>query len=515
MTETEFAAIPVTRRDAALFAVIIAIVAVGSYFGLSALRVPEDHPIYLEFTHLMLSKYGIHADLNGFDQLFWQTVATTIFAATVVGTLMFWRFRLAIALIGVFLIVLTRTAPIHLLLEFMGLDVIVFLMGMFVLVEFLRRAGFFRFFIVKSFRISGYRTIPLIAVVLATATLLASMVDEVTSILFVTSAVLDLSTLLGVNPFPLILLAVCTTNLGSAATVLGNPIGIYVATRSGLGFLDFITHSAPIVVVSLALTITLGILVYRRHTRLIGEGISLHRRELSALDPWSRVRDMKMFYTAIAVFLATIALISSHAFVEGALGLEHNSILISAPWLGAGIIMLVKREEARDYVEKGVDWWTLTFFLFLFAKAAALEFTGVTYKLAYLVEKLAAGNGPLTPMTTTIAFTIILWLSGTLTGFIDNMPLIAALLPVTKALVGLGMPAGEMLWWALIIGGTFGGNLTMVGSTANIVALGILEREKDIHVRLSHWIKAGAIITLSTLGLATVIYAVWILSMAT
>ena len=166
------------------------------------------------------------------------------------------------------------------------------------------------------------------------------------------------------------------------------------------------------------------------------------------------------------------------------MGLQKNTLLVAISIAGAGIVMLWKRSEARDFIQKDVDWWTLIFFMFLFAKAGALEYVGLTDVIAESLAGLAAGGsvGPL--------MVLILWLSGLTSAAMDNVVVVAAFIPVLQSLTQV-IANSQVLWWALLLGGCYGGNMTMVGSTANIVALGVLETRKGYHMTLKHWIKIG------------------------
>jgi len=358
---------------------------------------------------------------------------------------------------------------------------------------------------VKAIKATKFRPVPLFAVILTMAAMLAAVVDEVTSILFVAAIVLEVCAILRINPIPMLILTIMTTNIGSATTVLGNPIGIYIALRAALTFEDFIRWSAPVVMISLIVTILIGLLWFRKEVAVAKKNAPMIiDKDGANLDEWEDVKDKSKFNRAIILFIVTIGIIIAHKQIESLLFLEINTVLIGAPWIGAGLLLLFERREARDYVEKGVDWWTLSFFLFLFGAAGSLEYTGVAYKIAYAIESAVGGAEP-TIYTTILVFLILLWLAAILSGFIDNLPAIAALLPVATAFIGLGLPHAYVLWWALLLGGCFGGNLTMVGSTANIVALGLLEKRRDIIMRLRWWLPIGMVIVIVTVALASVI----------
>jgi Na+/H+ antiporter NhaD/arsenite permease-like protein len=132
--------------------------------------------------------------------------------------------------------------------------------------------------------------------------------------------------------------------------------------------------------------------------------------------------------------------------------------------------------------------------MFLFAQAGALQYTGVTDEIAKYLTKL-------TDSSMTILISSVLWISTIGSSVLDNIVLVATFVPVIQSFKGLGTSL-QPLWWALLFGGCFGGNITLVGSTANIVALGILEKEKNIRITFMRWLGIGL-----TVGLITTIIA--------
>ncbi len=413
-----------------------------------------------------------------------QTIASSIFLATVFGTLIFWRFRVAIAFMGLVLLLLTGTIDVRTAIEFMDLDVILFLVGMMVLVGVLRESGFFRWLASKVLRVFGFRPYLLIILILILSSITAALVDEVTSILFTSALVLDLCDFYRVNPTKYIIGVVLTTNIGSSWTVLGNPIGILIALRSGLTFIDFVRFPLVIGIISLALLIPVILFWMRKEIRELKDNMILREKEsiLDFLDTWARVRDRGIFIGSTVVFFIIVILLIIDHQLEIWLGLPANTLLFATPIFGAGLIMLWRRDKAQEYIQKDVDWWTLVFFMFLFAKAGALHYVGLTDRIANSIGGLSGYLGSYGIQLS------VLWLSGIASSIVDNVVAVAALIPVAQQ---LATAVGPTIWWALLFGGTYGGNLTMVGSTANIVALGILEKRVRSHVTLWSWLKIG------------------------
>jgi len=435
-----------------------------------------------------------------------QTLAATIFLATVLGTLMFWRFRVAIAFLGLVLLLFTKTIDLPTAIEFMELDVILFLVAMMVIVGVLRQSGFFRWLLVKGLRLTKFEPIFVLIAIMVLAGVMAALVDEVTSILFTSALVLELCDHLEINPVKYIISVVLATNIGSSWTVLGNPIGILIAFRSGLTFEDFLVSAMPVGVISLLCLIGMVLIwqikdfpelrdIYKLQLATGGARDQAADAGVRFLDEWAKIKDKKLFIGSVTIFvLVIVSLVLDHR-LELWFSLEPNTLLFATPILGAGIIMLWRRSEAREYIQRDVDWWTLVFFMFLFAKAGCLQYVGLTDRIADSMLNLARDASVQIPIV------LMLWISGFLSAIADNVVVVAGLIPVARALsAGLGTTAP---WWALLFGGCYGGNMTMIGSTANIVALGMLERKTGHLITLGYWLKIGLLASLVPMAIAT------------
>jgi len=324
---------------------------------------------------------------------------------------------------------------------------------------------------------------------------LACAVDEVTSIIFIIAAIFEICDYFEVEATPFLIAAVLATNIGSSGTVMGNPIGILIAAKSGLTFEDFLFKAFPIMIVCLVILIVIVKFWYKRELANLDNKI----KELGANEMLIRLISVppdKELKKSLAIFGVTIFFISLHHRLELFWNLEPNTILLIAPLFSSGCVMLWKWRKAREYIENDVEWWTLLFFMLLFAQAGTLKYTGATDVLARHIVNWSGNN---------INFLtgIVLWIASIGSSILDNVVLVAALIPVVQSLQGITASL-KPLWWALLFGGCLGGNITLVGSTANIVALGMLEKEKRIHIRFFQWFWIGL-----TVGTATTI-VVWI-----
>jgi len=421
-----------------------------------------------------------------------QITAVSIFSASVFATLLFWDFRVAIAFLGIAILLVTKTVDLENMVKFASLEVILFLVGMMVLVGLLKEMGFFAWLVTLILRIRNLTPKKFIFVISVLSALLACCVDEVTSIIFMVAAILEICDYFEVEPTPYIIISVLCTNIGSTGTVLGNPIGILIASKSGLTFEDFLLKAFPLMSICLLVTISLIMVWYRKAIKILDGKM----KELGANEMLIRLISVppeRQLRWGLSIFGLTLLFISFHHRLELLWKLEANTLLLSIPLFSAGCVMIWKWRKAREYIEKDVDWWTLLFFLLLFAKAGTLKYTGATDVIAQRLLHAVGHNS--------VALTgVVLWMSSIGSSILDNVVLVAAFIPIVQSFKDLGITL-QPLWWALLFGGCLGGNITLVGSTANIVALGILEKDKKIKITFFRWFWIGLIVGLITTGI--------------
>ena len=409
-----------------------------------------------------------------------QSIACAVFIAIIFGTLFFWTFRLAIAFLGLAVLIFSNSLNIARFVESSSLEVIMFLVGMMIIVGALRDLGFFTWIVQLIVAMPNLTGKKFIAVTAVASSLLACAVDEVTSIIFVSTLIFQVCDRLKLDPTPYILIAVLCTNVGSAGTMMGNPVGIYIGTKAMLSFGDFMCWAFPMMLVALAVVTALTMFCYRKDLAEFDKRLQARLAQGLTLAPTVKVP----YKAGLTLLILTTCAIASHHQLESAFNLSPNSVLLVAPLVCSGIVMICKPNRARHYVEKEVDWWTLIFFMLLFAIAGTLEFTGVDQVMAKFFAGIAG-----TEVTTLVPF--IFSVSAVGSAFVDNVIFVAAFCPVIEQ---LGVSIKDMpLWWALLFGACFGGNITMIGSTANIVALGMLEKKSPTRMTFFRWFKIGAL----------------------
>jgi Na+/H+ antiporter NhaD/arsenite permease-like protein len=222
-------------------------------------------------------------------------------------------------------------------------------------------------------------------------------------------------------------------------------------------------------------------LYYRKEIKLLSERLDARRDMQQGLGPLVKIPYKK----SVSILVLAITTIALHHKLESLLGIEKNTLLIVTPLAISGVLMIWRSKRARHYIESEVEWWTLLFFMMLFAVAGSLEHTGVTEGIAVNFKKAFAGNPSLlTP--------VIIFITAIGSSFVDNIVFVAAFIPVVRSL------QEPTLWWALLFGACFGGNITVIGSTANIVALGMMEKRYKSHIMFFEWLKIGLLVGVIT-----------------
>ncbi|UKI32818.1 MAG: hypothetical protein L6W00_04520 [Lentisphaeria bacterium] len=249
-----------------------------------------------------------------------QATACAVFVAIIFGTLFFWGFRLAIAFLGLAVLIFTNSLNIPQFVSSSSLEVILFLVGMMVIVGALRDLGFFTWIvqlIVSMPHLTGRKFTAVTAIASA---LLACAVDEVTSIIFVSTLIFQVCDRLKLNPTPYILIAVLATNVGSAGTMMGNPVGIYIGNKGGLTFGDFMIWSFPLMLVVLFATVALMLFCFRRQLREFDVRLKNRLEQGLSLAP---VVDVP-YKPGLLLITLTILAIASHHPLESFFGLAKK-----------------------------------------------------------------------------------------------------------------------------------------------------------------------------------------------
>lgn len=441
--------------------------------------------IVLSLISLLLGVVGYRGGLTA-----QQASVLAIFSVSILGTLFFWDFRLSFVFVGSGVFLFIKAVVLEDFIQFASLDVILFLIAMMIIVGMMKEAGFFYWLITVLLRVNNLDGKKLFIILMLASALFSAVMDEVTSIIVMVTVILNICMFLEINPLPLVMCSVMATNIGSASTVLGNPVGVLIAARSGLSFEDFLSHALPVSVVVLFVSMVILGFAHRRYIGKLSTLLKEYQKDKGFLYLISIPADRKT-KISIGIFAVTIFLIALHKRLEMLLGMQENTLLIMIPIISAGVVMFYRHDKARDYVEKEVEWNSLLFFMFLFAQAGVIRATGIA---DFFAEKIVAtfGNSP------RLLSGMVLFTAGAFSSVLDNVVTVASYIPIVKSLSVLHINL-KPLWWSLLFGACYGGNITMIGSTANIVALGLMEKDQNIKVNFYQWLKLGLLIGLVSL----------------
>jgi len=417
-----------------------------------------------------------------------QALTLLIFTITITTLIFFWHLKVPITLLGVSILISLGLIDIPHLIEATNLDVILFLINMMIITRFLENRHFFEYITSMILLKVGNNGFLLVVILMTLSAIFAALVGIVASALFMTASAIYIASRFKLNVVPLVLMVSFAVNIGSSATVIGNPSGILVAMKSGLTFSDFLKWATPISIINLILAIAISFKMFEKDIRVLNERLRERPVDYQTKEAAPRISERDLI-VCWALFIGTVmGLFLSHQFEE-LMHLKKNTMLIGVSLFSAAITLIIERQRARELVERGVDWWTLIFFMMLFASVGALEHVGVT---EFLAERLAN-----VPGGKVMQFMTLTLLTGILSAFLDNVLAVATMAPIIKGLGEHGYDTYPF-WWGIHFLGIFFGNLTIIASVANIIVVSMLERRGLGHISFMRWLKNGIIITVPT-----------------
>jgi Na+/H+ antiporter NhaD/arsenite permease-like protein len=362
-------------------------------------------------------------------------------------------------------------------------DVIFLLLGMMIIVSVLRQTGVFEYVAIwAAKRANGSPLRIMVLLVLVTA-FGSALLDNVTTVLLIAPVTLLVCDRLAINPAPFLMAEALASNIGGAATLVGDPPNIIIASRAGLTFNDFLIHLTPLVIIVMAVVVVLLPRLFPGAFTVDPE----HVADVMSLEEREAIRDPALLVKSGIVLIVVFAAFIAHS----ALHLEPSVVAL----LGAGVLIVTSKLKHSDYLSS-VDWDTLLFFAGLFIMVGALVKTGVVKELARLATTATGGNALLAAM-------LILGVSLVVSGIVNNVPYAATMTPIVAELAPsmTGLPHPDVLWWALALGTDFGGNLTAVGASANVIVLGIAARA-DNPISFWEFTRKGIVVTVVSVALA-------------
>lgn len=353
------------------------------------------------------------------------------------------------------------------------------LFGMMIIVAILEHTGAFQYLGVWVAKKTKGRPWPLIVSLGALTAVLSMILDNVTTIILIVPITIIVARMVSISPLPLLMAEAILSNVGGVATLVGDPPNIMIGSVAGFSFIDFLTHSLPVVVVVWAVTLVMLRFAYRKEIRQEPQDID----KLETMDETAAISDWRTLKVMIAVLALVVLLFFLHHL------LHMPPALVAVIGAALALLLTAPSRDPQKVLEK-TELSVLLFFAALFVLVGGLEHAGVLEYLAHFITSGAQGNMLITAL-------IVLWGSAILSAIVDNIPFTVAMLPVIAYLDTSGLSV-DLLWWALVFGVGFGGNITPIGSSAGVIVTS-KSQETGAPISFWQWFKTGAPLTLAGL----------------
>ena len=337
-----------------------------------------------------------------------------------------------------------------------GIDwnVIFLLLGMMIIVGVIHKTGLFEYLAIRAIQLAKGRPRQAFVYLLILVAFCSALLDNVTTIMLAVPMTLMVAKYLKVHPVPFILAQVFISNIGGAATLIGDPPNIIIASKGNLDFNSFLIHMAPMVLVVLAVIIPMLVLMFSKDLKNAKED----RAAVMTLDAKSYIKDRALLTKSLVVLTLVIIAFVLHSVLH----IEPSVIAM----IGAGLLVMISNLKPEEFA-RDVEWGTLVFFAALFIMVGALVNVGALKVVADTIGSFVGDNGAL-------AAGAIVVVSAIASGIVDNIPYVTSMAPVVQQLnATIPSITNDGLWWALAFGADFGGNMTIVGASANVVAVGL------------------------------------------
>ena len=406
--------------------------------------------------------------------------------------------KAAAALAGVGVLVVSHVLTEHQAVEFIDFETLMLLTGMMILVSLIKQSGFFTIISVRIAEFTKGNPVKILCLFSVVTALMSAFLDNVTTVLIVIPIIIELTRGMGLNPKNYVLSQAIISNVGGAATLIGDPPNVIIGSKVGLSFNQFIVNLGPVVIP--IFIIVLGYIWYINRVEF--KPINTSMVKLVSVElllekirfEFSNVRvDQNLMIKSIACLMLAILLFITQTLTGMAPGVVA---------LGMAMILLIISKANVEHVLEEVEWSTLLFFTGLFILVGALEEYGVIDWIAHNVF-MNIGDNPY------VIVLMVLWVSGIASGFLDNIPFTITMIPIIQLMLESNPIPNNILWWALALGACLGGNITMIGSSANIISVGIAKKY-GVEISFIDFMKKGLIITLISLVLSSVYLLIYL-----
>jgi len=402
------------------------------------------------------------------------------------------------ALAGVGVLVVLRVTTEHHAVGYVDFETLMLLTGMMILVSLIKKSGFFTIVSVKIAEITKGSPVKILVLFSVVTALMSAFLDNVTTVLIIIPIIIELTRGMGLNPRNYVFSQIFISNIGGTATLIGDPPNVIIGSKVGLSFNQFILNLTPTVIP--VFIIVLGYIWFINRvefkpintsmSKLVSVQLLLEKIRFEFAN--IKIDKNLMIKSLVCLFLAILLFIT-----QTITGLAPGVVA-----LGMAMVLLIISRADVEHVLEEVEWSTLLFFTGLFILVGVLEEYGVIEWIAHNVF-LNVGNNPY------VIVLMVLWVSGIISGFLDNIPFTITMIPIIHLLLESNPIPNNILWWALALGACFGGNITIIGASANIISVGIAKKY-GVEISFIDFMKKGLIVTLISLFVASIYLVIYL-----
>ncbi len=369
------------------------------------------------------------------------------------------------------------------------LEILFLLIGMMIIVHLISETGIFQWFAIKAAQLVRGEPFSLIVLLALVTALCSAFLDNVTTILLMAPVSILLANQLQLNPFPFIITEVMAANIGGVATIIGDPTQLIIGSESHLTFNQFILNTGPMSILAMIVLIANVYFIYGKKLKV---SVELKARVME-LDASRTLKDKNLLKEAGTIFILVILGFILNNFIDKGLAIISLSGAII-------LVILAKKNPVETF--NHVEWDTLFFFIGLFMMVKGIQETHVIDFLGNKMIEVTKGHF-------NIAVLGITWISALFTSIIGNVANAATVSKIVEVMIpsfhGQGNP--DAFWWALSFGSCLGGNISILASATNVVAVSAAGKA-GIKISFVDFLKFGSLIAVQTLIVSNIY--IWI-----
>ena len=397
--------------------------------------------------------------------------------------------RTIAALVGASLVLIVGVITPERAWEAIDQNTILLLFGMMNIVTVMGKSGFFNTVAAKAVKLTKGSPVKVLWVFSLLTAVFSAFLDNVTTVLFMAPVMINISEKLKLNPIPYLIAIVLASNTGGTATLIGDPPNIIIGSIAEKTFNDFLFEVAPYAILAFIIGLIVMHLMMKKAGFLSSEATAEEMEDILSGKVDESLLDRRLMRKSVGVFIATIIL-----FIIGHnIGLEPGVIAL---FMATLLAFLSKLSPA--WILERVEWTTLIFFMGLFMVVGALEVNGVFEVAAHRLISFIGDN--IHEGILAVGF-----VSALISGFVDNIPFTMSMAYVLKGMEAQMGSVMDPLWWSLSLGACLGGNLTLIGASANIVTADIADRN-GYKIDFFRFMKYGTPVAAITVALAIILF---------